>query len=66
MRRINSWGTQILNDTKKIAKRVSWGNCQLGEMSVLGCVSWEVPVLGSASWGKCKLAIFLRSNRFVD
>ena len=31
-----SWETQILNDTKKIAKSASWGKCQLGEMPVGG------------------------------
>ena len=51
-----SWGTQILNGTKKSLKK-----CQLGKVPVGGSASWkrcqlgEVPVVGSASWGKYQL-----------
>ena len=40
-----SWETKILNGTKKNCKK-----CQFGEVPV-----GEVPVGGSASWGKCQL-----------
>ena len=30
------FGTQILNSTKKIAKNASCGECQLGDVPVLG------------------------------
>ena len=40
LRCTGSWGTQILNDTKKNLQKVPVG----------GTASW-----GSASWGKCQL-----------
>ena len=33
-----SWGTQILNGTKKVQKSASWGKCQLVEVPVGGLV----------------------------
>ena len=41
-----SWGTQILNDIKEIAKSTTCGKCHLGK-----CHLEEVLVGGSASWG---------------
>ena len=46
-----SWGTQILNGTKKIKKVPVGGSASLGSCQLGKCQYGEVPVRGSASWG---------------